>query len=283
MFLDKKEKGRKPHPFGRAFLATVISAVIATLAATFLTYIISTYFEEQREHKALLSGLQNIYIGSNKDWIDAQLGPATFSSQEGDYLQCVYLMDVASVRVFYDMVGSNCCAFFVTQMKKESCSPLKMADVYSFITDEKPLGEFNYYELAGQPQKVFGFRSQGNARALYGESYYYASSGNYYDFYFLSLDYGEYESFQQMWNSIDIVEPTAIIDEEVTMANRADGYIQLIRDRKSVHPNTYGISIIPSDTTIDFISSYQSFDSIQLRNSNIEKFHKEYERPNMRR
>jgi len=53
------------------------------------------------------------------------------------------------------------------------------------------LGELSYYDFPGTPESVFGFVSNGNARAFYSESYYFMSGGNYYNYHVASFDYGK--------------------------------------------------------------------------------------------
>lgn len=250
------------------FCITVTATVIATLVSTFVSYLISTKFEEQRQEQKILDSIHNICIGSSKDWIDNYLGPSAFSTQVDDYLQCVYLTDLASVRVFYNVPGNKCCAFFVTRMNQNTKCKLYMPSSYSYATGGKPLGDYSYYEISGSPTCVFGYCSQGVARALYGELYYYMGGGNYYDFYFLSFDYGEYQSVNSLWKSIELVGNKVIDDEVGPQSYSKDLGTQLIADRQTVCPNTFGISDIPSDVMIELIASYREFDSLNFRDEN---------------
>lgn len=153
-------------------------------------------------------------------------------------------------------------------MNQNNKCKLYMPPPYSYATNGKALGEYNYYEISGPPISVFGYYSVGVARALYGELYYYMGGGNYYDFYFLSFDYGEYQSVNSLWHSMDLAGNKKI-DDEVGPQNFSKFLSsQLIMDRQTVCPNTFGISDIPSDTMIELIADYHGFDCLRYRNEN---------------
>ena len=91
---------------------------------------------------------------------------------------------------------------------------------------------------------------------------------NYYEFYFLILDYGIMKSFEDFErNLIDSIGYDDSKDDKEHIGYAYDEYFQRITSRDIFYPNTYGISGINIDKKliIDAITSYQSFDSLQLR------------------
>ena len=220
------------------------------------------------QKKELIKSIQNLYIGSHKGWIDSKLGFPTFTNQAEDFLECVYVTDIATVRVYYDYTVNACQAFFVTALSKKLFDAIELPPQYSWIVSKKRLGKFSFYEIEYVPFSYFGFVSQGVGRALYGELYDYSSRGNYYEFYFLILDYGIMKSFEDFErNLIDSIRYDDSKDDKEHIGYAYDEYFQRITSRDIFYPNTYGISGINIDKKIiiDAITSYQSFDSLQLR------------------
>lgn len=251
------------------WISLLITPVIATLIATAITTLTSHHILQQQQTESLLDNVQNLYIGSSKEWLDSKLGPATFSDDSRGYLECAYVTDAAILRVFYDTSTNSCQAFFVTLPPSKS-HKLRMPNAYSDVVSGKALGDYSYHEIFGTPLSVWGYVSQGTARALYGEEYYYASAGNYYSFYFLTLDYGFLDSVQDNISSMMLTSAfeDSKIDDEVCIDLIVDGYSSVVKDRYTSAPNTYGISSLPSDETISLISDYTTFDSLQLRAKN---------------
>lgn len=168
------------------FFSTVLETIIATLIATFFVYIFNKIYVQKCTHQGLKQCIQNLYIGSNKAWIDFKLGVATFTNQAENYLECVYITNIAAVRVYYDSANS-CKAFFVTSLSKKNLDSIMLPTQYSWIAPKKRLGKFSFYEIDFSPLCYFGFVSNGVGRVLYGEEYEFQSSGNYYSFYFMIL------------------------------------------------------------------------------------------------
>lgn len=248
---------------------TLWVSILSSLVATFIAFQFNTIFSKISARNDLLYNIQHLYIGSNKEWIDSKFGPATFTNEAGEYIESVYVTDIAILHIFYEQPSDSCCAFFVTLLSENPSDKIMMTDSYSRFVSGKPLGSYCYYEIQGEPISVLGNISQGVGRAFYGESYDYASSGNYYWFYFLTLDYGtlDYErDIATIGFTYDLSDST--IDDEVNLNKLYDGYIQIITNRKLAHPNTYGISALPEEETFELISSYRSFDSLQLRDNN---------------
>lgn len=245
---------------------SIFTAIIAAIITTLLMTGINIFYDSFKERYDFAKAVQYIYIGSNKEWIDSKLGPANFLSIQDNYMECVHISDTIAVTIFYEVETSSCCGYFVTILKKDRLFPVTVPDTYSWITDGKPIDEISYYDIDSVPINIYGYVSNGTGRAFYGEEYYYASSGNYYDFLFASVDYGDlqmtYSSFSELLDAKWSDEP---IDDEVLVTHG-----QVLADRKSICPNTYGI--IDSSGITDLFSSYHNFDSFQLRDKSSSAF-----------
>ena len=243
----------------------VITTVIATLISTFLVSCISEYLRELREQTVLIDSINGIYLGSNKDWVDNHLGPATFINEHDDFVECVYVSEIAAVRVFYDVKTNSCNAFFVTALNTQKSDKLGLPKLYSSITGWINLGEFSYYDVEGKPQQVYGYVTQGAARSFYMEDYYYGA-GNYYNYYFVSLDYGVERKNTSFASMFELASTVSYIDDEVNISQNTNPYLLVISDRSKVYPNTYGMSFQGVTSRIrDLISDYDGFDSRQIK------------------
>lgn len=233
------------------------------------------------EMEEALANIRKLATGTTKDWVDDKLGypfasntikvtetgrvwPHTDeNSITGELLECIYIIfDAISVRAYFDIPDNSCKAFFVTLMEDTLDFDIVMPEVYLPFVSDKPLGEFTFSEIDGEPLELYGYVSQGVARVFYGEQYYYAGSGNYKDFYFTILDYG-------MLNSLpDFIWFLSNIQLDIYPSNGATGYSSselLTQERDKLYPNTYGISTLNYELTFDLISSYGGFDSLPLR------------------
>ena len=243
----------------------VVTTVIATLISTFSVSCISEYLSELREQTALIDSINGIYLGSNKDWVDSHLGPATFINEHDDFVECVYVSEIAAVRVFYDVKTSSCSAFFVTALNRQKSHKLGLPELYSYITDGKNLGEFSYYDIKDKPLGVSGYVSQGAARSFYMENYYYGA-GNYYYYYFISMDYGVERKNTSFASMFELASKVSYIDDEVNVSQNTNSNLLVISDRRKVYPNTYGMSFQGASSRIEeLISNYNGFDSRQIK------------------
>lgn len=127
------------------------------------------------------------------------------------------------------------------------------------------LGELSYYDFPGIPEHIWGFVSNGNARAFYGESYYYMSGGNYYEYYIASFDYGKTGKNPQGFIDSLTFSNNGPIDDEMSEMSPSSYNTLVIKDRKNNYPNSYGVSTLDVDMSSLFFS-YDWFNSQQLRN-----------------
>lgn len=244
----------------------------------------SEHISITEEMKEILASIQKISIGTSKEWIDNKLGSPYAStvvkvtnngrvqfdtdgesSEENELLECVYMFDIVSVIAYYDITENSCKAFFVTLMKDVSGIDIIMPEAYSFITSNKPLGEFAFTDIYGDPINAYGYASNGSARSFYGEQSYYMGGGNYQEFYFAILDYGMLNSRGDFY---DFMYESQF---DILPMNNKDNYRPsdlLIQQRSKLYPNTYGISALNYNLTFDLFGSYLGFDSVSFRKNN---------------
>ena len=235
-------------------LTGVVFAVIASL----LTTGILSRSETRSQFKKQLDNISNIYIGCNKSWADQSFGNPQFSAQEGDYLLCAYVSDYYVLQFAFDS-GGSAQAYLITALKESRRFRLTIDDKTLYHNKPLVLGNVSYYDFPGSPLAITGFVSNGSARALYAESYYFAGGGGYYDYHIASLDFGiGIEKAQFAMSPED-----AVIDDEVSAdLNRG---AQIITNRSECCPNSYGVSASGFDMD-ETLFSYHWFNSQQLRN-----------------
>jgi len=263
--LDNSSKMRSFS--GKNFVQSVLIAVIATVLSSIVISITSNIFEQNNYKRSIFNAVENISIGCSKEWMDSKFGVPTFScahplpweeellSEDLSIVEYCYILDELIIRAFYKSPVESCCLFLVTQRTEKISQEVNIP--YS-PTNGKSLGKFTYYEIEGKPLSVFGFDYQGFVRDLYGEFYYLGTSKSYYNFVFMTLDYGYVDSnffigpppFQAL---------EFFLDDEVDI-NQIEG-LPMCASRDSVHPNTYGISALSEQETIILVESYSSFDS----------------------
>lgn len=234
------------------------------------------------EMKEILVSIQKLSTGSSKDWIDNKLGPPFASNVVeitqnskayphtdendivGEVLECVYLFDIVSVKIYFSTPDNSCIAFFVTLMVDTLNFDLVMPEAYSVFVSNKPLGEFTFADIDGEPMAIYGYVSNGVGRVFYGEEYYFMGGGNYQYFYFATLDYGMLDSLSQFDQFLSEIQ-FDISPNNVNGTNALSSSDLLSQQRSKLYPNTYGISRLNEELTLSLFSSYSAFDSAALR------------------
>ena len=246
--------------FHKSLEVLFTGVILAVVASLLTTYII----ERNDQHKSLnsyLSSISDIYIGCNKLWVDEHFGNPQFITQKEEYILCAYVSSFFVVQIAFDKALSAQ-AYFITSLDNEAGLNIKIDDKTLQSDFSAVLGDFSYYDFPSEPIYVFGFVSNGNARAFYSEAYYFMSGGNYYQYYLASFDFGRIGgSLQSFLYQFDI--PHNDIDDEVTLEmNRG---VQIITDRRAVNPNSYGVSSTDIND-VEILFGYDWFNSQQLRN-----------------
>lgn len=241
----------------------------------------------------ILAAIPKLSVGSSKEWVDKKLGPpfATnivkvtekgrirYNNEEiidvdgntvseddivDELLECVYLLDdIISATLYFDSSDKSCEAFFVTLLKDTLDFDIVMPEIYSSFVSDKPLGEFAFTEIVGEPDNVYGYVSQGVGRAFYGEQHYFMGWGNYQDFYFAVLDYGMLSSYIEFGGFLSMVQTEiSPLNDSTNIYHSSD---LLIQQRDALYPNTYGISTLGCKITFSLLGTYVAFDSLPLR------------------
>lgn len=243
---------------------------------------------EEPEKK--ISAIQKLSIGANKDWIEEELGTHSFTKtisttekgrirytnsdmidEDGELIcmdditdnfsEYIYIIDdVIIVTIFFDESDYSCKAFFVTLLG--DIQEIVMPDAYSSIISDKPLGEFTFMDINGEPERVSGHSTAGDGHTFYCEEYYYEGAGNYQNFYFAVLDYTIVNSRGEFNKDITAIQPEINPMRAFSDLSYSDSLTE-IRDK--YYPNTYGISSLNSRQTFSLIGGvYTDFDSSQL-------------------
>ena len=238
----------------------VINGIVMAVLASILATAAIDHLNKSSEIKRQLEDISNLYIGCSMDWADEHFGVPQFTSKKGNYTLCAYISDFSVIQIAFDENESNR-AYLITKLNKKN-REIIIDDATLHNTDKIELGKVSYYNLPGSPKYVDGWVTQGIARALYAEVYYYAATGGYYDYCFASLDFGELNGNVEYFLSQFKMPEQQTIDDEVDISKNKG--VQIITDRKNAFPNTYGVAA--STEALDDLLSYDWFNSTQLRN-----------------
>lgn len=188
----KQIKSRK-FKFNRQFVFKILELLVTGLLLAVIASLLSTHILNCQQKKAKiqqqLNSLSRIYIGCSKQWADEQFGCPQFIYQSKDYLLCAYISDFFVVQFAFDS-SDSAEAYLITALTNEPKIKIQDKTMNINIT----LGDLSYYDFIGIPENTYGYVSNGNARAFYGESYYFTSRGNYYNYYIASYDFGFFKN-----------------------------------------------------------------------------------------
>lgn len=186
----------------------------------------------------------------SKDRIDEELKFPIFEQKEFDIVENVYVLENGIIRGYY--FNNSLIAYFVTITGEER---ITLPENFQGLVNNKELGDFTYYEIEQLPYKINSYVTLGIGNTFYSEVYNFGAFGNYYDFYFLDLQYGvksnEYvKDFDEFCT-----------DNEVTNDNLGNIDKNYVVNRKKSYPNTYGICMSRyTEKVYDMISDYSNFD-----------------------
>lgn len=240
----------------------VVTGVIFAIAASLLSSHIMSRIEEKQHIQNQLDSLSKLYIGCNKEWLDSRFGPPQFSGQKNDYQLYAYLNDYFLIQVALDESNATR-AYMITALENDQAVKWTIKDnvfhnLISSRSADFSLGNFSYHDYSDHPEKVFGFVGNGNMRALYAEYYYFMSAGNYYDYYLASVDFGK------TGKSIEGFIGEFYMPETPPFPYFDDSPNQILKDRTTNCPNSYGVSDMNIDYT-ELFFTYDWFNSVQLR------------------
>lgn len=240
------------------FLEAILTGIVFAIIASLLTTCISENLKQREEITRQIKNISNIYIGCNKEWADETFGLPEFSCVTNDILLCAYISEYYVIQFAFDK-GESAQAYLVTALPCNEKVEIIIQDKTIIDNENLVLGKFSFYDFPKSPLSVMGYVSNGAARCLYSEKYYFNSSGAYYEYYIASLDFG----IGTKDAKYEIVDKNVDIDDEVT-ADKNDG-VQIITNRKDCYPNTFGVCVFGFDIN-STLFSYNWFNSQQLRN-----------------
>lgn len=213
--------------------------------------IITILYNRFSSDMELKKNINNISIGQNLEYCNQSIGIPCFQyyHNEDDIEEKVYDNKYSVIRVFFK--EESIVGFFVTA--KEKGSNIRMPRQFERFLGNKPLGEISFFDIEQIPEDVSSYTQNGTGHVFYCEKYYYASSGNYYSFYFGFLDYGFVDckySRKDFYN-----------DEEIKQIYKLDDLsFAFLLNRKKSMPNTYGIVCGGYENISEYFSDYRNFD-----------------------
>lgn len=250
------------HPKFQKFLVklseSMITGIVFAIIASLLTTLIVECREQKKSIKAQINNISNIYIGCNKAWADECFGTPEFSYKTDKNLLCAYVSEYYVIQIAFDL-NHSAQAYLITALDNNNRTTIEIQDKTIFRDEHLTLGKFSFYNYPDAPNSVFGYVTNGTGRSLYSETYYANGGGAYYAYHIASLDFGVGAEALKF----DVFSDGTVIDDEVTSDKNLG--VQIISNRKTSCPNSYGVSI-DSFNMEDTLFSYHWFNSQQLRN-----------------
>ncbi len=245
----------KSKPVLSKIAEMVLSGVIFAICASLLTTYILSGQEKRSKINEQLRNISNIYIGCNKEWADEKFGTPQFTGNSDGYNICAYISDFYVLQFAFDE-NNSARAYLITALENDKNTKIEIAE--KTLREKFVLGDFSYYDFVGSPMSVEGFVSNGSARMMYSELYYFNGGGAYYEYYLASLDFGI--GVDKL--KIELLNENEDVDDEVT-AEKNKG-AQIVTNRKQAKPNSFGVA--DKTDTMKLLLDYSQFNSQQLRN-----------------
>ena len=207
------------------------------------------------QDRKLLRDINNILIGESVTYCDDCFGVPIFQKQNQDYGidERVYNNKYVIIRAYFK--NDSLIGYFVTA--KTDDRKIRIPKQFDGLIDKKPLGRFTFKDIYSTPYYVEKYNSNGVAHTFYNESYYFGTSGNYYYFYFMDLEYGFYEN---MVYDNDAFESDIEIKDAQVEYYPGDSLI----DRSKSYPNTYGIVGSNFEEIYKLVSTYYNFNFLGI-------------------
>lgn len=232
----------------------IITGVICAIVSTLISTAILNNIEMESQNKKRVSLLSYISIGTNREWVDQSFGTPQYSATQDEYDLCAYTSDDFLLQVVYDKSGSVQ-GYLVTAYEPNK---IKIDDLPKLFDNGVKIGSFSFYDFPHAPESVMGYFINGSGRVFYGETYYFASRGDYLAYHIAYVDYGFYKGT----TSLGMFQETTP-DEEITKDNISPNSGEIITNRKGFYPNTYGVSNIGRKME-ELLFKYGWFDSMKL-------------------
>ena len=229
------------------FLGIVIAATLP---------IFSLLYNSINTDIQLVNHINNIRIGSNKEYMDQIFGLPIFEHAKNQLVEDVYDAKYVYIRAYYD--NNELIGYFVTQYKKGFLVEICLPKSYRRFVDGKPIGKFTFEDVTYPCGDVKFIDPNGNVITTYVESCFTNSSGHYNCVEFAYFYYGLYDNLK------DFEHYDGVYHDDT--AEHYNPYIQptFSFSRSSTYPNSYGIIKGGTgdyyDKVMDFIIATPAFE-----------------------
>lgn len=256
----------------------IFDSIIMVVIATIISTEIVDYRNNNRliamQRNELLDNLEMITTGCSKQWMDDVFGTPVFTNTDGITEEYVYITNIAVIRSFFDPEEKMCKMFFITKTTDEPIPfvPTLNNVLYNNTGSKQMLGTITYDQIKNGNLYIFdaiGYFTNGSGRTFYGEGFspFY---GYLKQVYFASVDYGS----PPAWDLMGDIYSGKLSEEErnyykeflawwMTDLDLLDEQY-ILHQRGEFYPNTYGLSDLGVDYTMEKLSDYNTFDSIEL-------------------
>ena len=259
---------------GQRLLDSIIMAIVAGIVSSTIINIANNSQIEVTAKAKLLDNLSWLSIGCNKEWMNDAFGNPVFKNSDNLTEEYVYITSIALIRAFFSPNDDSCKMFFVTRTTDEylpftpnltsifKCNTGKNQMLGTITFDQIKDGELYLFD-------VIGYFQNGSGRSFYGEGY-----SPFYIYrnvvYFASVDYGVPSSLNLMG---DIYMGPLKEEEKVYYKEFLASWIKdldvltqtpILHERSKFYPNTYGMSALSGDYTMEKLADYDTFNSADL-------------------
>lgn len=251
--------------------------IVATIISTAIVNSATDAQITTMERTQLLNNLKLLSTGCDKDWMDDVFGKPIFTNSDGTTKEYVYITDIALIRSFFDLKDNSCKMFFLTKTTDEPLPFTSLLTNIFYNTGLKPtLGTLTYDQIKNGNLYIFdliGYFTNGSGRSFYGEGYIsvYTMYGEN-TVYFASVDYGCPSS----WDMMEDIHMGQLTEKEknyykeflAPLTEDVDVLDQpiVLHERNKFYPNTYGMSELSGDYTMEKLSDYTTFNSTVVLN-----------------
>lgn len=222
----------------------------------------SNTFNNENKKGEIKDIINQVSIGGNKEYIDETFGKSYYHYKAKNGIsENIYILDDVILRAYYK--HGRLISYFLTITNNIK---LKLPKNFQTFVNNKELGDFSFYDINGNPRNTDAYTQNGTGHAFYSEEYYFGSHGNYYEFYFMLLDYGIFNK-KEINNIYENNKDSSI--KEKTEQSKKITIIDsiLVRDRRVSCPNTYGVCLSEYKEDIyKMIYTYENFDFDKLYN-----------------
>lgn len=253
--LFKCAKDKMRRKFDKKKLFNLISQYFFGILIAATLPLFSLLYSSIHTDIQLVNHINNIRIGSNKEYMDQIFGAPIFEHTENQLVEDIYDAKYVYIRAYYD--NNELIGYFVTQYKKGSNVEICLSKSYSHFVDDKPIGKFTFTDVSWPFSDVRFIDPNGVPITTYIESCFTNSSGHYNCVEFAYFYYGLYDNVQ------DYEHYDGVYDDDASEHYNPNIQPTFAFARSSTYPNSYGIikgSDDYYDRVMDFIIAFPTFE-----------------------